>query len=316
MKIPANLKVGMPLDLNKLTPRQHFTKPPPRFSESSLIKELDQLGIGRPSTYATIISTILARKYVEKQQRQLVPTELGQTVNKILVQNFSDLFNVAFTARMEADLDKIEAGKKAFVDIANAFYKPFQVALAEVDSRRSEIKSSLQESTEEKCPECGKELIIRWGRNGKFMACSGYPDCKFTQPLEEPESVDEKCDKCGKQMVIKHGRYGRFLACSGYPDCKNTKPISIGVKCPTDGCDGDIVEKRSKRGKVFYGCSKYPDCKFATWNQPVDKTCPTCGNDYMELRSTQSKGEFYSCPSCKSQIAKDDKESHRAVAYG
>ncbi len=311
--IPANLKAGDPLDLMNLNPQQHFTKPPPRFSESSLIKELDNLGIGRPSTYATIIGTILSRKYVEKEQRQLCPTELGRTVTKILVQNFSKLFNVEFTANMEADLDKVEAGKKQFAEITKDFYKPFKIALDEADSKKQEIRDSLQESTKEKCPECGSELIIRWGRNGKFMACSGYPDCKVTKPLEEPEKVEDKCDNCGLPMVIKHGRFGRFLACSGYPDCKNTKPISVGVSCPNDGCDGYVVEKKSKRGRVFYGCSKYPDCKFATWNLPVNQKCPNCGNAYMEFRSTQSKGDFYYCPACKGQMQIEDKKESAAA---
>ncbi len=313
LPIPANLKVGDALDLLNLDPRQHFTKPPPRFSEASLIKELDNLGIGRPSTYATIIGTILSRKYVLKEQRQLCPTELGRTVTKILVQNFSKLFNVEFTANMEEDLDKIEAGKKKFIDVTKDFYKPFRIALDEVDSKKQEIRDSLQESTKENCAECGSSLIIRWGRNGKFMACSGYPDCKYTKPLEEPEKVEEKCDNCGKPMLIKHGRFGRFLACSGYPDCKNTKAISIGVNCPKDDCNGFVVEKKSKRGRTFYGCSNYPNCKFATWNLPVNQKCPNCGNAYMESRSSQSKGEFYYCPACKGQMEIEDKKESAAA---
>lgn len=313
LPIPANLKVGDALDLLNLDPRQHFTKPPPRFSEASLIKELDNLGIGRPSTYATIIGTILSRKYVLKEQRQLCPTELGRTVTKILVQNFSKLFNVEFTANMEEDLDKIEAGKKKFIDVTKDFYKPFRIALDEVDSKKQEIRDSLQESTKENCAECGSPLIIRWGRNGKFMACSGYPDCKYTKPLEEPEKVEEKCDNCGKPMLIKHGRFGRFLACSGYPDCKNTKAISIGVNCPKDDCNGFVVEKKSKRGRTFYGCSNYPNCKFATWNLPVNQKCPNCGNAYMESRSSQSKGEFYYCPACKGQMEIEDKKESAAA---
>lgn len=313
LPIPANLKVGDSLDLLNLDPRQHFTKPPPRFSESSLIKELDNLGIGRPSTYATIIGTILSRKYVEKEQRQLCPTELGRTVTKILVQNFSKLFNVEFTANMEADLDKIEAGKKQFVEVTKDFYKPFKIALDEVDSKKQEIRDSLQESTNEKCPECDNQLIIRWGRNGKFMACSNYPDCKYTKPLEEPEKVEDTCDSCGLPMVIKHGRFGRFLACSGYPNCKTTKAISIGVNCPKDDCNGFIVEKKSKRGRTFYGCSNYPNCKFATWNLPVNQKCPNCGNAYMESRSTQSKGDFYYCPACKGQMQIEDKKESAAA---
>jgi len=316
MKVPTDIKVGEILKLLKLDPQQHFTKPPARFSESSLIKELDRLSIGRPSTYATIISTVLARKYVEKEQRQLKPVELGRTVNRILVQNFGSLFNVQFTANMEADLDEIETGKKDFVDVAKKFYAPFLEALETANSRKSEIKDSLQEQTTEKCGECGKELIIRWGRNGKFMACSGYPDCKYTKPLEAPELVEEQCDNCGQAMQVKHGRFGRFLACSGYPECKGTKPLSVGVDCPQEDCSGFLVEKTSKRGKVFYGCGNYPKCKFATWNQPVNKECPTCDSKYLELRSNQSRGEFYYCPSCKSQIAKEEKETYREGAYG
>ncbi|MFQ6114435.1 MAG: type I DNA topoisomerase, partial [bacterium] len=215
MKVPTNLQVGETLQLLDLIPRQHFTKPPLRFSESSLIKELDALGIGRPSTYAIIISTILARQYVEKVQRQLLPTELGRTVNKILIQNFPCIFNVKFTARMEEDLDKIESGQKNFREVAQEFYTPFNRALQEVDSRKEEIKDALQEQTDERCPKCGSALKIRWGRNGKFFACTSYPECRFTMPLEKAEEVEEVCEKCGKKMVIKYGRFGRFLACSG-----------------------------------------------------------------------------------------------------
>ncbi|RMF64342.1 MAG: type I DNA topoisomerase [Calditrichaeota bacterium] len=316
MQVPQHLSVGEVLKLLKLDPQQHFTKPPPRYTESSLVKELDALGIGRPSTYAIIISTLLMRKYIEKAQRQLVPTELGRTVNKILIRYFSSLFNVDFTAHMEEDLDQIEAGKKVFTQVAEEFYFPFKQALEEVSSKQNELKDAVQEETEEKCPKCGRDLIIRWGRNGKFMACSGYPDCKYTKPLEEPEPVDEKCDVCGRQMVIKHGRFGRFLACSGYPECKNTKPLSIGVSCPVEGCSGVLVEKRSRRGRVFYGCSNYPDCKFATWNRPVNVRCQNCQNPYLELRATQAKGEYLFCPVCKSEYAKETEEAYREVAYG
>ncbi|NIR48049.1 type I DNA topoisomerase [candidate division KSB1 bacterium] len=316
MAIPKYLKVGDVLTLLDLMPKQHFTKPPARYSESSLIKELDAQGIGRPSTYAIIVSTILARKYVVKNQRQLMPTELGRTVNKILIQNFSELFNVKFTANMEMNLDEIESGKKQFLDVTRNFYTPFKQALEEVNAKQKEIKDSLQEETKETCPKCGKDLIIRWGRNGKFMACTGYPDCKYTKPLEEPETVDERCEKCGRNMVIKYGRFGRFLACSGYPDCKNTRPISTGVKCPDETCTGTIVEKRSKRGRTFYGCSNYPNCKFATWNQPVDIRCNNCGNFYLEKRSTKAKGDHLYCPACKAEIQEPERESYREAAYG
>ena len=316
MRVPRNLQVGEEVKLLQLLPKQHFTKPPARYSESSLIKELDALGIGRPSTYALIISTILARKYVVKNQRQLVPTELGRTVNTILVQNFPELFNVRFTAKMEESLDEIETGKKQFIEVARGFYTPFRQALEAVNARQDEIRVSLQEKTEETCPKCGSELIIRWGRNGKFMACKAYPECKYTKPLEEPETVEETCEKCGRNMVVKQGRFGRFLACSGYPECRNTRPISVGVNCPKDDCDGVIVERRSRRGRVFYGCSQYPKCDFATWNRPVAIRCSACGNPYMERRATQAKGEFLYCPSCRAEVAAEDEESYREVAYG
>jgi len=274
------------------------------------------LGIGRPSTYALIIGTILTRKYVEKNLRQLVPTELGRTVNRILCQNFPDLINVKFTAIMEENLDKIESGKELFLDVTQSFYKSFKKALDEVDSKKDIIKNSLQQETKEKCPHCGSELIIRWGRNGKFIACTGYPDCKYTKPLEEPEEVQEICDKCGRKMVIKFGRFGRFLACSGYPECKYTKPVSIGVKCPEENCEGAVVEKKSKRGRIFYGCSKYPNCKFATWNKPLNIACRKCENPYLEKRTNKNNDQYFYCPACKSKFQEEDKESYREVAYG
>ncbi|MFQ5674667.1 MAG: topoisomerase DNA-binding C4 zinc finger domain-containing protein, partial [bacterium] len=219
------------------------------------------------------------------------------------------------TAFMERDLDEIEAGKKAFLQVTRDFYAPFKKDLEQVSERQHEIKTSLQEGTKETCPKCGSELIIRWGRNGKFMACSSYPECKHTQPLEEPEDVDEKCEKCGKPMVIKHGRFGRFLACSGYPDCKNTQAISIGVACPKEGCTGSLVEKRSRRGRIFFGCSKYPNCKFASWNRPVNVQCSACQSPYLEMRSNQTKGDFLYCPACKSEFQAEEKETDRAIAF-
>jgi DNA topoisomerase-1 len=312
MRLPKNIAVGDILDLLKLLPKQHFTKPPARYTESSLIKELDAQGIGRPSTYALIVTTILARKYVEKNQRQLVPTELGRTVNRILVQNFPQLFNVKFTAAMEENLDEIETGAKHFLQVAQDFYASFKKSLDDAHLKKDEIKVSLQEGIKEKCPQCGRELIIRWGRNGKFIACTGYPDCKYTKPLETPEEVDQVCQQCGRKMIVKHGRFGRFLACSGYPECKNTQPYSIGVACPEDG--GMIVEKRTRRGKIFYGCSNYPQCKFATWNRPVNVQCSNCQNPYLEMRYSQARGEYLSCPACKAEIKAEDKDTYREVA--
>ena len=299
--VPANLKEGDVLQLLDLLPKQHFTKPPARFTESSLVKELDAQGIGRPSTYAIIISTLLARKYVERNKRQLVPTELGRTVTKILINHFPAIFNVKFTAFMEQELDKVESGKKDFLDVVSEFYQPFIAAVQSAEEQKDAIKETLQEDTQEVCPECGKHLIIRWGRNGKFMACKGYPDCRYTRPIkEESNETDEVCDVCGRPMIIKSGRFGKFLACSGYPECKSTKPLTIGVPCPEEGCDGKIVERKTRRGRIFYGCSNYPKCKFASWNRPVAKACPECGNPYLEKKFTQAKGEHLYCPKCKS----------------
>ncbi len=304
--VPLGLRVGEILTLIDLIPKQHFTKPPARYTESSLVKELDNLDIGRPSTYALITSTLLARRYIEKNGRQLHPTELGFTVNDILIQNFPSVFNVKFTALMEQELDKIETREKNFSTVMNDFYHPFSHALEKVDSKKDIIRDSLIKDTKETCPECGKSLIIRWGRNGKFIGCSGYPECRYTRPLtEEKTETNDICEKCGKPMVVKQGRFGRFLACSGFPNCKNNKPFSLGISCPKDGCSGYIVERRSKRGKVFYGCSEYPNCDFASWYLPVATPCENCGLPYLEQRSNQKQGKFLYCPSCKTKYEQD-----------
>jgi len=300
--VPKQLRVGEILTLLDLFPKQHFTKPPARYTESSLVKELDQLDIGRPSTYALIISTLLARKYVEKNGRQLVPTELGFTVNDILIQHFPSIFNVQFTAQMEAELDKIESAEKDFRTVMNDFYHPFSRALEQVNSKKEDIRDALMQDTSEQCPECGKPLVIRWGRNGKFIGCSGYPECRYTRPIEqEQHQTDQHCDKCGKPMVVKQGRFGRFLACSGYPECKNVKPFSIGIRCPKENCNGHIVERRTRQGKVFYGCSNYPDCDFATWHLPIAVECQNCKSPFLEQRNSQKEGTYLYCPTCKTK---------------
>jgi len=300
-KIP-DLKKGEVLNLLDLEPKQHFTKPPPRFNEASLIKELEANGIGRPSTYAQIISTLKQRKYVTSEQRKLVPTELGLTVNVILVEKFPDIFNVEFTANMESELDKIEEGKDRWGDVLRDFYVPFEIDLKKAEKEKTKIKNRLEEKTEKVCDKCGKPMVIKWGRNGKFLACSGFPQCKNTKPLisEEEEKMvnNHKCEICGSPMVIKTGRFGRFLACSQYPDCKNTKPLSLGIRCPEKDCDGYIVERKSKRGKEFFGCSNYPRCKFATWDKPKAAVCPECGSEFMVLKKSRSKGEFLKCLRC------------------
>lgn len=306
-KVPTEIRVGEILTLLKLIPKQHFTKPAPRYTESSLVKELDKLDIGRPSTYALIISTLLARKYAEKNARQLNPTELGFTVNDILIQNFPSIFNVKFTAFMEQELDKIEATEKDFTTVMDDFYNPFSHALEAIRTKKESIRESLIKDTDESCPECGKPLIERWGRNGKFIGCSGYPECRYTRPLEEEKvETDDVCEKCGKPMVVKQGRFGRFLACSGYPACKNNKPYSIGISCPKDDCSGSIVERRTRRGKIFYGCSNYPNCDFASWHLPVATPCENCGSPYLEQRSNQKQGKFLYCPKCKTKYEQNE----------
>ena len=300
--IPPGLKKNEVLALQNVEPKQNFTKPPARYTESTLVKELDKQGIGRPSTYAQIISTISKRTYVEKQENKLGSTDLVETVNSILIQHFPDIFNVKFTAELEGELDCIASKDCDYEKVMNDFYQPFKKAMESVNSKREEIKSDLQEEAGMTCDICGKSMVIRWGRNGRFIACSGYPDCKNTKPLEEealPQTSDEICSKCGKPMVYKVGRYGRFLACSDYPTCKNTKPIPLGVKCPRQECDGDVIERRSRRGKTFYGCSDYPNCDFVNWNKPVNKSCPECGNNYLVEKYTKAKGNFLQCPECK-----------------
>lgn len=303
---PKHVKKGESAELKTLNPSQHFTKPPPRFNESSLVRELDNLGIGRPSTYASIISTLLDRKYSEKENRSLKPTELGMTVKNIVVNQFPDIFTVGFTAQMEEALDQIESGEQDRVKVIQSFYNPFNEAVNRAMEKKDTIRESLQEETDDHCPKCNSELVVKWGRNGKFIACTGYPECKFTKPVEEStEETEETCDSCGASMVVKTGRFGRFLACSSYPDCKSTKPISTGVKCPEPDCDGDIVERRSGRGKIFFGCSAYPKCKFASWSKPIPTPCKQCGNSYVELKINKTKGELLICPKCKHESPVD-----------
>jgi DNA topoisomerase-1 len=301
--LPPGLKEGMPVKLETLDPQQHFTKPPPRYNESSLVKELDNLGIGRPSTYALIISTLLDRKYVVKEARNLTATDLGMDVNRILIKQFPDIFNVDFTAQMEDELDQIESGEKIRKQVLDDFYGPFSEDMQQALEKREEIKESLQQQRNETCPQCSRDLVVKWGRNGKFVACTGYPDCKYTKPLDEGSvKSDQVCEKCGASMQVKTGRFGRFLACSRYPECKHTKPFAVGVSCPRDDCNGELVERKSRRGKLFYGCSRYPSCDFATWYQPVAISCVSCGYGMMEKRSTKTRGDYLQCPECKHQI--------------
>jgi DNA topoisomerase-1 len=299
------LSEGEKLKLIELQPVQSFTKPPARYSEAMLVKRLEADGIGRPSTYASIISVIKDRKYVELEERKLKPTDLGTAVSKILVEHFPDIFNVEFTANMEKELDSVEDGSDDWVKVVKDFYTPFIKTMGIVKKKEAAIKKSMVEVTDIKCEKCGELMVIKWGRNGRFLACSGWPDCKSTKPLPEEEAktrTDQKCEKCGSPMVIKTGRFGRFMACSGYPECKNTKPVTLGITCPKPACGGQLIEKQTKTRRAFYGCTNYPKCNFASWDKPVGRPCPVCHHAYLVQKISKAKGEFLKCPECKHEI--------------
>jgi DNA topoisomerase-1 len=308
------LSEGVELKVNNLDPKQHFTMPPPRFSEASLVKELEENGIGRPSTYASILSTIKQKGYVDFLKGYFKPSELGFIVNDLLVKSFPDIFEVDFTAKMEEDLDRIETSGTDSLEILTRFYGPFKKELDAAAESMLSIRG-VGIPTDLSCPVCKKQLNIKVGKNGHYIACNGYPECKYTRnytrdekgkvhPIELPEDEisDMVCEKCKKPMVLKQGKYGKFLACSGYPACKNTKSINsnqpdktTGVKCPKKGCTGEIVERRSKRGKIFYSCNRYPDCTFALWDKPVAENCPDCGAEFLAEKSTKKQGTFLTC---------------------
>lgn len=288
------LSPGQQLKLLDLTNKQHFTQPPPRYTEASLVRALEENGLGRPSTYAAILSTIVARKYVENRQKRFHPTQLGVLVNQLLVDSFPDILNVEFTAQMEDQLDKIERGQANWVESLRRFYAPFSQNLKLAETKMRDVKRE-SKKTELSCPQCSQGLVIKWGRNGEFLACSGYPECRYTSnftqneqgeiELEKEQKTDEACPQCNELLVVKNGRYGKFLACSNYPECRFSKPLTTGVSCPESDCSGYIASKRSKKGKVFYGCSNYPKCRFALWDKPVPKDCPQCGVNFLLERS-------------------------------
>ncbi len=302
-KVPSNIVQGDLLELQELLPEQHFTKPPARYSEATLVKELEAQGIGRPSTYAQIITTIQDREYVEKlDRRAFVATERGHTVNKLLVDTFPLIFNVEFTAQMENKLDLIEESAEDWVDTVRKFYASWKDVLIDANNRRGELKRALQEESSVVCEECGRNMVIKWGYNGRFLACPGYPECKNTMPLggeQEQPPEGESCDLCRSPMVVKTGRYGRFLACSSYPKCKGVKPFSLGIPCPGDSCEGQLVEKQTRKGKVFYGCNRYPDCKFATWDKPVNQSCPQCKASLLYEKTSRSEQGLIYCRKCR-----------------
>jgi DNA topoisomerase-1 len=322
LTLPA-LKEGEKLKLLHLQPKQHFTQPLPHYTEATLIKALEEKGIGRPSTYATILSTIQDRKYAHKTDGKFSPTELGIVVNDFLVERFPELIDVDFTAKMEDKLDRIEEGKMKWVKVVKDFYGSFSHDLAEVEKTKGKIKPE-DIPTDEICEKCGLPMVIRWGRHGRFLACSGFPKCKNTKPLHIEsgeqktqgtenisQETDEKCEKCGSPMVMKIGRYGKFLACSKYPECKNTRPLSTGLKCPQDG--GDIVERRSKRGKPFWGCRNYPACRFVLWYKPIPVKCPHCDAEFL-LEKRDKTGTFiHFCHDKKCGYKEEIKETDNSL---
>jgi len=300
---------GETLKLDKLDPKQHFTQPPPRFTEASLIRELEQKGIGRPSTYASIISTIQSKSYVDKKEQRFHPTELGVIVTELLVESFPQLFDVNFTARMENELDDVEAGKMDWKDLLGRFWGGFSQTLETAKTEMRNIKRT-ETPTDLKCPQCDSALIIKFGKNGSFLACSSYKEskCRFTgeftkQPdgtikMVEEEKLGETCPECKEgDLLYKRGKYGRFIGCTNYPDCRYTRPISTGVDCPR--CKkGYLTEKKSRRGKVFYSCSTYPTCDYAQWDRPIPEKCPTCGHDHINEKSTRRGKGPITCPNC------------------
>lgn len=296
---------GDAVKLEKIDALQHFTQPPPRFTEASLVKELEDKGIGRPSTYASILSVIQSKDYVEKKEGRFFPSELGMLVTDLLVEAFPLVLDVAFTAGMEENLDKIEVGEANWKKTLTDFYEPFKLSLATAQDNMRNIKR-MEEITDVVCSKCGKHMVIKWGKNGSFLGCSGYPDCSNTQPFnrvdgkivpEVPEATELKCKTCGAQMVFKRGKYGKFLGCSRYPDCSFTMPIPTHVKCPKPDCGGDVVTKKSKRGKDFYGCSRWPACDFVSWDKPINKACPSCENPYL-IEKVLRNGVQIKCPIC------------------
>jgi DNA topoisomerase-1 len=303
-----DLQKGDALNLQSMDPRQHFTQPPPRYTQASLIKELDEKGIGRPSTYAAIISNILDREYVlQNEGRSLAPTDLGFLVTDLLVESFPDILNVEFTAGMEDELDKIEEGKEKWTKAMKRFYTPFSRDLKRAEKEMRDVKRQ-EVPTEIDCDKCGAKMVIKWGRNGEFLACPQYPECKSTKNFKRSDSggievaveeeVNETCGECGRPMLLRWGKFGKFLGCSGYPECKNIqpleKPVDLGIKCP-ECKEGNIKERKSRWGKVFYGCDKYPECKFASWDKPMPTACPDCDSPILVEKVTKRAGRTHRC---------------------
>ncbi|MGD9094373.1 MAG: type I DNA topoisomerase [Chromatiales bacterium] len=304
-KLLPPLKEGEEIDLLSIRPEQHFTEPPPRYNEASLVKALEEHGIGRPSTYASIISTLQDREYVTMDKKRFIPTDVGRVVKKFLTNYFTQYVDYDFTAKLEDELDAVSRGEEEWVPLLEKFWQPFRDRVEHTGENvdRSEVT---QEPTDEKCPECGKDLVIKLGRNGRFIACTGYPDCNYTRDLgeggekQEPEIVqDRKCPKCDSDLLIRNGRYGKFIGCSAYPECKHIepleKPVDTGVGCP-QCAKGTLMKRKSRRGKIFFSCSTYPKCDYAVWNQPVQEICPKCSWPILTIKTTKSRGTEKVCP--------------------
>jgi DNA topoisomerase-1 len=301
------MEEGRPVQLLAINATQHFTEPPPRYSEASLVKALEEFGIGRPSTYATIISTLQNREYVTLETKRFYPTDVGRIVNKFLTEHFTKYVDYSFTANLEDELDAVSRGEKEWVPLMNAFWQPFHELIADKDTS-VQRKDVTQETLDESCPECQSPLSIRLGRNGRFIGCTNYPACSYTRNLSddnesgssEPEVVEGRnCPKCQSSLVIKTGRYGKFLGCSAYPNCKHIepleKPAGTGVKCPQ--CQsGDILKRKSRNGKIFYSCSEYPKCSYALWDAPVNEACPQCQWPILTIKNTKRRGAEKVCP--------------------
>jgi DNA topoisomerase-1 len=305
-KMLPPLEEGEELDLKAIRTEQHFTEPPPRYSEASLVKALEEHGIGRPSTYASIISTLQDREYVELEKKRFFPTDVGRVVNKFLTNYFTRYVDYGFTANLEDDLDAVSRGEEEWIPLLEKFWSPFkeQIDHTEENVKRSDVT---HEALDEECPECGKQLSIRLGRHGRFVGCTNYPECSYTRDLnsdgkeqEEPEIVEgRKCPECSSDLVIKRGKYGKFIGCSSYPDCRHIEPLEkpkdTGVTCPK--CkSGTMMQRKSRRGKIFYSCSGYPDCDYATWNEPLAEPCPSCGWPILTLKTTKRRGTEKVCP--------------------
>jgi DNA topoisomerase-1 len=302
------LKEGDSIALKAIRTEQHFTEPPPRYSEASLVKALEEVGIGRPSTYASIISTLQQREYVEMDKKRFIPTDVGRIVNKFLTEHFTKYVDYDFTAHLEDELDEVSRGEKDWVPVMEAFWGPFQ-ELVETKEKDVSRKDVTQEAMDEACPKCGKPLSIRLGRRGRFIGCSGYPECDYTRNLNEtaeqkeeapPEIVEGRtCPKCDSPLIIRQGRYGKFIGCSAYPKCKFIepleKPADTGVTCP-ECKKGTLVQRKSRYGKLFYSCNTYPDCKYAVWNPPINEPCPQCGWPILTLKTTKRRGTEKVCP--------------------